>query len=167
MQKWIALLGVLIVGFGCYPRSYQASAFLQDGLIVTYSLKPMFGLQSDWTRVINVKYRATEIQQDLLEDTGWWRGSHLYRHKSGVYVIHEGQAGCFGFTVEPLSFRVQEHISCEKKTNTQHQESGVSPYYSDLIYLGAFIEMPNSSDGAPVRFIPVDEKPEVELPDIL
>lgn len=114
-----------------------------------------------------MKYGAKEIQQDLFEDTGWWRGSNLYRHKSGVYVIHEGQNGCFGFRIEPLSFDVQERILCEKTATTQQQESGASPRYNDLFYLGAFIETPNSPDGAPIAFISGSEKPESELPNLL
>lgn len=167
MMKWVALLGILFVGFACYPRSYQATATPQEGLNITYSVRPMFEFHSDWTRAVSVKYGATEIQQDLFEDTGWWRGSNLYRHKSGVYVIHEGQNGCFGFRVEPLSFDVQERISCEKTASTQQQESGASRYYSDLFYLGAFIETPTSPDGAPITFISASEKPEAKLPDLL
>lgn len=167
MTKWIVLLGILIAGFAFYPRSYQATAILQEGLNITYSVRPMFGFHSDWTRVVSVKQGATEIQQELFEDTGWWRGSHLYLHKSGAYVIHEGQAGCFGFEVEPLSFDVRERISCEKNMANQQREDGASLYYSDLIYLGVFVETPNSVEGSPIRYIPAAEKPEAELPDIL
>ncbi|NIZ62540.1 hypothetical protein DL239_16330 [Sedimentitalea sp. CY04] len=127
----------------------------------------MFGFHSDWTRAISVKYGAKEIQQDLFEDTGWWRGSHLYRHKSGIYVIHEGQNGCFGFTVEPLSFDVRASISCEKSMTARQEISGASQYYTDLIYLGAFSETPNAPDGVPISFVSADERPEAELPDIL
>lgn len=166
-MKWIALLGILIAGFAFYPRSYQATAIPQEGLRITYSVRPMFGFHSDWRRTVSVKHGATEIEQDLFEDTGWWRGSHLYLHKSGAYVIHEGQNGCFGFEVEPLSFDVQAQISCEKNMTTRQREDGASRYYRDLIYLGAFIETPNSPEGSPIRYVPAADKPETELPDIL
>jgi len=168
VKKWIALLGgTLIVAVACYPSSYDATAVPQEGLRVTYTVKPMFGFHSEWTRAVSVKYGENEIQQDLLEDTGWWRGSHLYRHKSGIYVIHEGQNGCFGFTVEPLSFDVRASISCEKNMTARQEQSDASQYYTELTYLGAFSETPNAPDGAPISFLSADEKPETELPDIL
>lgn len=151
----------------CSETSYEASVSPQEGLLVTYAVKTMFGIHSDWTRAIRVKYGSNEIQEDLFEDTGWWRGSHLYRHKSGVYVIHEGQLGCFGFSVEPLSFDIQADVSCRKDRSTQRDSLGTSPFYLDLTYLGTFVETPDSPDGAPISFIPRDVKPETELPDLL
>jgi hypothetical protein len=153
VKIWITLLGTLIVAGACYPRSYDATTIPQEGLRVTYTVVPMFGFHSDWTRAVSVNYGVNEIQQDLFEDTGWWRGSNLYRYKSGIYVIDEGQAGCFGFMVEPLSFDVQENISCKQN--------------ADFTYLGAFVETPNAPDGAKISFVSADEEPEVELPDPL
>lgn len=151
----------------CSSRSYEAAAILPENVTVTYSVRPMFGFHSDWTRQVSVTSDGEEIQQELFEDTGWWRGSHLYRHTSGVYVIHEGQNGCFGFTVKPLSFNVQARISCQKRESIPQDDNGDSRYYADLVYLGAFIETPSSPDGSPISFISVDERAEMELPDIL
>lgn len=151
----------------CSSRTYEATAILPENVTVTYSVQSMFGFHSDWTRQVSVTRDSEEIQQELFEDTGWWRGSHLYRHTSGIYVIHEGQAGCFGFTVEPLSFNVRARISCEKREGIPQDTHGASRYYADLVYLGAFIETPNSPDGSPISFLSVDERAEVELPDIL
>ena len=151
----------------CASRTYEATAILPENVTVTYSVRSMFGFHSDWTRQVRIANDGEEIQQELFEDTGWWRGSHLYRHASGIYVIHEGQAGCFGFTVEPLSFNVLARISCEKREGIPQDADGASQYYADLVYLGAFIETPNSTDGSPISFLSADERPEAELPDIL
>jgi len=86
VKKWIVLLVLLNLAIACYPRSYKATAIPQEGLVITYTVKPMFGIHSDWTRAVTVKHGSAEIQTDLFEDTGWWRGSNLYRHKSGDYV---------------------------------------------------------------------------------
>lgn len=151
----------------CSSRTYEATAILPENVTVTYFMQSMFGFHSDWTRQVRVTHDGEEIQQDLFEDTGWWRGSHLYRHTSGIYVIHEGQTGCFGFTVEPLSFDVRGRISCEKREDIPQDADGSSQYYADLVYLGAFIETPHSADGSPISFLSADERPEAELPDIL
>ncbi len=168
-MKISLLLTVFILSAmaACSSRSYEATAILPENVTVTYSVQPMFGFHSDWTRQVSVTRDGEEVQQELFEDTGWWRGSHLYRHASGVYVIHEGHAGCFGFTVKPLSFNVRARISCEKREGIPQDAHGASRYYADFDYLGAFIETPNSPDGSPISFLSVDERAEVELPDIL
>lgn len=153
MWKWIAIPSLLMLIFACWPNAYHASTSPQDDLTITYTVEPKFG--------------AAEIHQVLFEDTGWWRGSHLYSHRSGAYVIHEGQNGCFGFELSPLSFEVRSNISCKKRNDTCRQDGDASPYYEDLIYLGGFFETPSAPDGVAIRFIPVSEKAEVELPDIL
>lgn len=149
----------------CYPLSYQATAALPDGLRVTYTIQPMFGFHSDWTRRIGVRYGQNQIHQQLFEDTGWWRGSNLYRHKSGAYVIDEGEIGCFGFTVKPLSFDVPTSILCDKHVVAQKVQGDASRFYVDLMYLGTFIETPNAADDAPISFVPAAEMAEIALPD--
>lgn len=167
MKASLALtLPIVLLITACSSRTYEATAILPENVTVTYSVQSMFGFHSDWTRQVSVTREGEQIQQELFEDTGWWRGSHLYRHTSGVYVIHEGQARCFSFTVEPLSFNVRARISCEKREGIPQDMHGASRYYTDLFYLGAFIETPNSPDGAPISFLSVDERAEVELPDI-
>lgn len=168
MKKCIGLLvGILLLATMWLPRSYDATAIPEQGLSVVYIVKPMFGFHSDWKRSIIVKNGATEIQKELLADTGWWRGSHLYRHTSGFYLIHEGQNGCFGFTVNPLSFDVQTDALCKKNSQTRKKQGDTSQYYTDLKYLGAFVENQAARDGAPISFLSADEKPEIELPDVL
>ncbi len=166
MKLGLALLFVSLLAM-CYPRTFEASATLPENVTLTFSVKPMFSLQSDWTRKVVIKRGGEKIELPLSEDTGWWRGSHLYRHASGAYVIHEGQDGCFGFTLDPLSFDIQTRISCRKHEGLPQNGDGASPYYADLIYLGAFVETPNSADGSPIRFLSPEERAEVELPDIL
>ncbi|MBP9182789.1 MAG: hypothetical protein KBF78_06635 [Fuscovulum sp.] len=162
----LAWLGLLFLPLACQVWGHTATAIPQEGLAVTYTVAPMFGWHSDWTRTITVSFRGSSIRQDLFEDTGWWRGSHLYRHISGAYVIHEGQAGCFAFTVDPLSFAPPVDISCLKNPSASSAGGTASKYYADMTYLGAFVET-HAKDGPPIAFIPADQAPEVELPDVL
>jgi len=127
----------------------------------------MFGIHSDWHRSIAISHNGELIEHDLIGDTGWWRGSHLYRHVSGTYVIHEGQMGCFGFKTSPLTFQITERISCEKQPELQNQAHNASRLYRDLTYLGVFTEYPPESAGDGFQFVPADVAPETELPDIL
>ncbi|MDO6726869.1 hypothetical protein Q4544_07990 [Cognatishimia sp. 1_MG-2023] len=141
MWKWIAIPSLLMLIFACWPNAYHASTSPQDDLTITYTVEPKFGFHSDWTRSVSVKFGAAEI--------------------------HEGQNGCFGFELSPLSFEVRSNISCKKRNDARRQDGDASPYYEDLIYLGGFFETPSAPDGVAIRFIPVSEKAEVELPDIL
>ena len=138
----------------------------EDGLEVTVSIWAMHSLHSDWHREVNVVYRGSRISKRLFEDTGWWRGSNLYRHTSGAYVIHEGQNGCFSFTVDPLEFADTPSGVCEKSETTDQIGDG-SRYYPELTYLGQFHETYRDEDGIRLRFLAPQDMPEVELPDPL
>ncbi|NJM83608.1 MAG: hypothetical protein HC844_15045 [Tabrizicola sp.] len=163
----LAWLGLPLALLACQSDTHEARATPQEGLLVTYMVVPMFGWHSDWTRTVAVSFQGAEIRRELFEDTGWWRGSHLYRHSSGAYVIHEGQAGCFAFTAEPLAFDPPQLISCEKDPVAASRGGAGSRYYVDLTYLGAFVETPRVGTGGPIAFIPAEQSPEAELPDPL
>ena len=168
MATWVGLLGILLIAFACYPRRFEATATPQEGLTITYSVSPLFTVHgSDWKRAVRVKYGQGMVRQGLFEDTGWWRGSHLYRHTSGNYVIHEGQNGCFGIDIDPLKFTVPAKDLCQKVTGDLANGGGTSRFYPGLTYLGKFDENTGARDGAPIRFIPVDELAEQELPALL
>ncbi len=166
MKKWLFALCVGSVGIILFwPRSYHAKATLVSGPEITILIAPMFGLHSEWTRQVSVEYNGEWVSKELMSDTGWWRGSNLYRHTSGAYVIHEGQGWCFSFTLEPLEFDTTPNISCLKNTIVHASLGKESPYYQDMSYLGRFIENSYHSDGQRISFTLADQAPELELPD--
>lgn len=146
------------------------------------SVTPMFGIHSDWNRKFAINDGDTAASIDLFEDTGWWRGSHLYLVSSGTYVVHEGQNGCFGFTLDPVSFDARASISCAKMADTAIRLSADSPelngypasrYYDGLFYMGRFVEagrVPELRDTraeTPIVFQTYEQQAEPELPEIL
>lgn len=171
----IVLVGCLLLLFGCSPvdNTYYATATLKEGLIVTMSVTPLFSLQSDWERRIKIRDGHSVITQELFPDTGWWRGSNLYRHKSGAYVIHEGQIGCIVFTKKPLAFKIARSFSCERQQAKTVQEQNLklhgkrpkSMCYKDMTYLGSFIETPSNT--LKIIFVGYERHIENYLPDSL
>ncbi|MEY8118885.1 hypothetical protein AB9F26_11535 [Falsihalocynthiibacter sp. BN13B15] len=166
MKKWLfALCVALVSAFSLWPRSYEATAKLTKGPKITMSISPMFGIHSDWKRKIFVEYSGKRIAKELMSDTGWWRGSNLYRHTSGAYVIHEGQGWCFSFTFEPLEFDNTPEVSCVKNSIIRATSDNISPYYRDMSYLGLFMESSRLSDEQRIYFTGADQTLEHELPD--
>lgn len=166
---------VLLLGLGLAwllwplskPGAYRATATPQSGLEITLSIRPMRSLQSDWHREITISYNGEQISQDLLGDTGWWRGSNLYRHVSGAYLLHEGQAGCVGLTLEPLAFDMGLAAECSQSRPPSRPVEGHSPYYTNLIYLGHFYETWRDPEGVRLKFSDPGQTAEIKLPDPL
>ncbi|MGN7868223.1 hypothetical protein [Paracoccus sp. 22332] len=168
---------VLVVAFvaGCSPESHRATASLPYGGEVEMSVRGMWSLQSDWHRSLLVSGPKGSEEIELQTDTGWWRGSNLYAHKSGVYVLHEGQGGCIYFTISPPAFVSGNGISCEKSggpvrlepplAHVAGAEVSKSQFYADLFYIGHFEE--TSEELRRVRFVDAAEQPEIELPDTM
>jgi len=167
MKKIIVILFFFGAFSSCSQRNFTAIAELDNGAIVSMIVSPMFGFHSDWERRIVVEHNGERIEKELFEDTGWWRGSNLYRHISGAYVIHEGQMGCFGFSIEPLEFELASTISCEKVVKDTGLDKGQSRFYTEMSYLGIFIETPRSETGNPITFFTANSRTETELPDAL
>lgn len=169
MFLWItAGLIILAIVTLFWPRIYHAKALLENDAEVTLSISPMIGIHSDWDRKLTVSYKGKYIQRNIDPDSGWWRGSNLYQHISGAYIIHEGQVGCISFTLKPLAFISAEKDSCIKnKALVRHGENQNSLYYDDMIYLGHFYETGRDKEGMRVRFKDFRQSPEPELPDIL
>ncbi len=177
-------LFVLVAAFAltaCSP-DYEAEATLDGNATATMSVASMFGIHSDWHRTFTISDGQSSASLDLPEDTGWWRGSHLYLHGSGTYVVHEGQAGCFGFTVKPASFDFRTPISCAKMRDTAEglsagktESSGypASRYYVGLFYVGRFVEADHIPElrgrraETPIVFQSHAQQVEPELPEIL
>ncbi|WP_143152638.1 hypothetical protein [Marivita hallyeonensis] len=140
------------------------------------TVEGMFGLHSDWHRTFTISDGANTSSIELFPDTGWWRGSHLFLHGSGTYVLHEGQLGCTRFALEPLTFDPPERILCAKTSQSdtdveaaQDRLNGYpkSRFYEGLYYIGRFIEAHASgSDNtdAPLVFQTHEHHPETELP---
>lgn len=181
LHVFICAVCLLLTLSGCASR-YNAVANLPGGVIARMSVTPLFGFHSDWDREFTVRDGDTVASIDLFEDTGWWRGSHLYLHSSGTYVIHEGQNGCFGFTLEPVSFEVHTSISCVKTADMAIRVSEDNPelngypasrYYVGLFYVGRFVEagrVPGLRDAraeTPIVFQTYEQQAEPELPEIL
>ncbi len=103
----------------------------------------------------------------LFEDTGWWRGSNLYIHTSGAYIIHDGQSGCVAFTTGPTEFVSVPSGACTKRSLVGDDAEQASRFYPDLKYLGQFKETYRDPEGVRIRFWSSSQAPEVELPEIL
>ena len=167
------LIGAAVAG--CASEDHRAQIKLSDEVLVSLIVSPMFGLHSDWHRKLVIETPAGALKSDLFEDTGWWRGSNLYRHSSGIYVLHEGQVGCVLFRTEPPELVRDPSISCDKtdvpdthdalQIAVSTMEFPASRFYSDLQYIGQFVETPLRQN--PISFIGADEQPEKELPDIM
>ncbi len=175
----IRLIGVLLVvatGLtACRPFTSEATADLPGQISVTMSVRPMAGWHSDWHRTLTIATPDGTISQPLFEDTGWWRGSNLYLHASGVYVLHEGQAGCILLPTRPLTADDEPDISCDRASpatvaqppDGQAASAGFPPslFYRDLFYVGHFAETPDAEEA--ITFMSFDQQPEPDLPDIL
>jgi|29_taG_2_1085357.scaffolds.fasta_scaffold09778_1 hypothetical protein len=127
---------------------HNRTVIIEDGRHVKMSLTSLFSLQYDWDRQLTISDRKREIQIELTSDTGWWRGSSLYRHRSGVYVLNEGQGGCIVFQFNPLETLGGYSHFCDRKP-TFEKQSAVSSnvetctpsrHYADLCFLGLFFE---------------------------
>jgi hypothetical protein len=171
------LLGVLVLvaltlawmPFAQMKRT--ATAELGGGIEVSMHLRPMVSMQSDWHRTLILRSPSGRLKTQLFEDTGWWRGSNLYFHETGVYVLHEGQGGCVPFTLLPPELVLAPEISCAKaeiepgKGAAMGQVGALSRYYRGMRYLGQFTE--TRRDSVAIRFIEAAQAPEPELPDLL
>lgn len=172
-MRRIAVTLVLLAAVlaACWPRAHSATVDLGDGARLTMTLRAMPGLHSDWHRRLVIETPGGTVRQDLMADTGWWRGSTLYRHASGTYVLHEGQAGCIVLTALSPRAASATPITCARSQGTMRTGGGVPPgappsrFHDDLTYLGHFAETP----GGPlaIRFLPYDALAEPDLPDIL
>ena len=80
---------------GCGGERSAALTDPEGGTEVRMVLRAMVGLHSDWRRrVVVTAPDGASRTVDLLADTGWWRGSQLWRGPDGGLALDEGQAGC-------------------------------------------------------------------------
>jgi len=169
VKKWVLMSFVVLGGvtWALWPRFYSATTVPEANLEISLTIWPMQSIHSDWHREVSIEYDGARISRRLFEDTGWWRGSNLYVHTSGAYVIHEGQSGCFAFTTEPIEFVGVPNGVCTKRNLVNHGGEQDARFYRDLEYLGHFHETPRDPGGVRIRFSSASQTPEVELPEML
>lgn len=168
LLRCLPWLGVTLCLVGCRPE-YTASADLAGGANVTMTVRGIFCLQSDWMRSLRVEQNGESVSIELCDDTGWWRGSNLYRSRSGAYVLDESQAGCKAFMIDPPSFLVSAGALCDRSpgvpVTVPKFDSTKSKTYPALYYLGRFVEVRGGKRG--VRFHIATEEAERMLPSPL
>ena len=156
----------------CSPVSHRATVEIVDGVTVSLIGRAMFGIHSDWHRRLRVETPAGVAEADLPDDSGWWRGSNLYVHTAGVYVLDEGQVGCLGITISPLALGPAPTGACDKRDAaggaafTERRALSARPpstFYPNLHYIGRFQETQDRQQ--PLDFVSADQQPETELPD--
>ena len=141
MRRAPGFLALFLMLTAC-AATHDATAQLSRNGQATMTLRAMFGIHSDWHRTLRISDGKTTASLELFEDTGWWRGSHLYLHSSGAYVVHEGQNGCFAFTLMPIAFDPPTPIPCDKARqpgagdNVDFGGYPASKFYDGLFYVG-------------------------------
>ncbi|KIC12907.1 hypothetical protein RA19_00445 [Leisingera sp. ANG-M1] len=172
-RVFLASLACLTILAVCNNRTHTARADLGAGKRVSMSIRAMFGIHSDWHRKLRISNGLKSETVRLDGDTGWWRGSNLYLHSSGLYVLHEGQAGCFSFDLNRVGVEQPSPILCRKASEVR--TPGLPPskngypqshFYENLYYIGHFNETARKG-GQRALFTPHASTPEPELPDVL
>ncbi|MEX0302114.1 MAG: hypothetical protein AB3N24_06795 [Leisingera sp.] len=170
---FLASLACLTVLAACNNRTHTARADLGAGKRVSMSVWAMFVIHSDWHRQLRISDGLKSETVRLDGDTGWWRGSNLYLHSSGLYVLHEGQAGCFSFDLNLVRAEQSGPIPCRKASgvSTPEQPPSMNGYpqsqfYENLYYIGHFYETARNG-GQRVFFTPHARTAEPELPEVL
>jgi hypothetical protein len=127
---------------------YNQTVIVEEGRHVQMSLTGLLSFQYDWDRYLTISDSDKKIRVALMSDTGWWRGSSLYRYKSGAYVLNEGQGGCIFFQCYTLeALQGYSHL-CDRMPTAERQSAlnitsescTPSRHYSDLCFLGLFFE---------------------------
>jgi hypothetical protein len=146
---------VLSLPFACWHvQQATARVTLPDGGEVAMTVRPMFGIHSDWTRSLEVRAGGRSARTELFADMGWWRGSKLYADPDGLYLLHEGQAGCLAFRTDPPRFVDLAREVCRGRGSPA----------GAFTYLGVFHERNAAEDGAWIGFATLQQRPERELP---
>ncbi len=160
--KWLALifasLCVLVIGLfvfflvSWWMSERQASVTLEDGTEVSLHIRPMLltymiGLHSDYHRRLSVNTGGLDYGHQLFADTGWWRGSLLYRMADGGLLLHEGQNGCFTLTDAHGKARVRSADCPVRTTDDAPDECGEASnrpapswQFDNAVYIGQFGE---------------------------
>lgn len=158
LRSAAAALGITALA-GCGVER-RAEADLDDGARVSLTARAA-GLDLLERRLI-VAQGADRLEAELLADTGWWRGSNLYRHSSGVWLLHEGQSGCYAFDLSPPQrvFLDAWRESCSADTGWEPiVPSIVDP---ELDFIGHFSDPTSANDG--LQFYQAEIAPERALP---
>jgi hypothetical protein len=112
---------------------------------LTLVAHPSFGFQSDWSRAYEISDGETSVTIRAFDDTGWWRGSAVFRDRSGAFFIDDG-IDYFFFSICPP--QVLERLPttplpvCEESGALDGVASDRNSPSPDLVYLGTFLERP-------------------------
>lgn len=129
-----------------FPPSHVASAKLDGTTTLTLVAYPLGGFHSDWRRGYEISDGQSTVTIDAFEDTGWWRGSALFRDETGAYFIDDG-IDYFFFSVCPPE--VLERLpatplsACEGSGLLDGIASHRETPSPNLTYLGTFYERPS------------------------
>lgn len=127
---------------------HSKTVTIREGFHIEMSLSGLISRQFDWERYLTVFDDEGTVRVELLSDTGWWRGSSLYLHKSGAYVLNEGQGGCVVFQSSPPEILKGYSHFCNRRpvdteqSNLNFQLDNCTPsqHYVDLCFMGLFFE---------------------------
>lgn len=119
-----------------------------DGTEITLTIRPMlFTVHSEWERWLRIRKNGTTRRVELIDDTGWWRGSYLYRDTADRLIMHEGQIGCFWvdaiLPLENLPRRSCVPLDVPSPLNLETCQSGTPPIswqFPGWTFLGIFPE---------------------------
>ncbi|NBZ89268.1 hypothetical protein [Stagnihabitans tardus] len=91
MKKIVFLATIIGLGVWLFwVPTVTSEADLGDGKTVVLRGQPLFGWHSDWSRQLVISDGWSSETVKLFEDTGWWRGSALYRDAEGGYLLDDG-----------------------------------------------------------------------------
>ena len=131
-------LVLLLVLGACWPRWQGAEAELGD-VRLEMQLRPLAGLHSEWRRRLRVDGPAGAATLPLFEDTGWWRGTSIYRRADGTILLHEGQGGCLVLDPATSARRSGDDL-CRAALPRGEPWRRLSEVLPGLTYLGHFSE---------------------------
>ncbi len=151
--KILRLLGYVILAAALwsvasciFPFAHRATAHLGGTSSITLIAYPLFGFQSDWSRSYAISDGEVTVRIKAFEDTGWWRGSALFRDKSGAFVIDDGIDYFYFSVCPPEVLRDLPDAPlppCEASNVSVGKLSNRNSPRSDLLYLGTFYERPD------------------------
>lgn len=172
MRPSFVLFILLSLMAGCQSE-HRETVELGGGKSLTMSIMDLFSLQSDWERSLTISSSEQHLTVNLFSDTGWWRGSSLYLHKSGRYVLQEGQVGCTVFQFSPPELVTNSRAYCVRKDPSEEPRSDSdswsgfiqSRHYRDLYFIGLFFEA-NGAEKV-LQFNPASQQVEPLMPSPL
>ena len=146
-----------------FPQPHVATAELGGRSTLMLRAYPLFGHHNDWSRSYVISDGESSVTIEAFEDTGWWRGSALFKDATGAYFIDDG-FDFFFFSVCPLKVLKQLPIEplpdCDGAESIKGVPSPRTFPSSKLTYTGTFFERPD------IAFQPWNTYPEPSRDDL-